>query len=523
MGGLAVADPLLDGGDVVLDVSVRDEDVLAAIEVVVEEERPERQGEKTVAADLGYRRLVDEEADALVVVERDHLVREVPDDEVGHAVAVVVGGVDSHGAPGRPVLRKGDSGEHSGVLEPPAAEVPVEIVGLGVVRHREVEEPVAVEVEDRDAESLPPGVEESRFPRDVGEPVRPVVPVEDGARPVVGLRRAVALVHPVEGAEDVLLDGPFHVVQQEEVEVPVAVGVEPGGDAREAGIRDRGGVRRLPEHPAAGVLEQAVRSEDGEVEVLVPVGVVVGDGHPHAVERDVQPRTGGFVLKAPVAPVQVERRRGFGLCPVSRPPPAVHEEEILVAVAVGIEESHPRAHRLRQVLLAERPVLVHEVDPGGLGHVHETWLLARDRGRAENDSEHDNGCKGPKRPLQETLGQPDRSWSGGGRAAERSSARFAQAPGRACRRRLWLGGGTSRKPGDHHGFPHITDRATRSRPPGSAIRASSRREDAWTRPGGSGVFGSAARPRSTRTREDPWGANRPPHECAAESWSGRGW
>ena len=389
MGGLAVADPLLDGGDVVLDVPVGDEDVLASVEVVVEEERPEGEGEEAVPADLGHRRLVNEEADALVVVERDHLVREVPDDDVGHAVAVVVGGVNPHRAAGGAVLREGDPGEDAGVLEPAAAEVPVEVVGLGVVRDREVVEPVAVEVEDGDPEALAAGIEEAGFGGDVGEALRAVVPVEDGARAVIRLRRAVALVHPVEGAEDVLLDGPLHVVEHEQVEVPVAVGVEPGGDARKAGGDDRGGVRRFAKDPAAGVLQQAVRPEHGEVDVLVPVGVVVRDGGADAVERDVEPRTRGRILEGPVAAVQVERRGGFGVGPVSRPAPAVHEDQVLVAVAVGVEEGHPGPHRLRQVLLAEGPVLVHEGDPGRLGHVHEPRLLG-DGGPAEGKRRQQN-------------------------------------------------------------------------------------------------------------------------------------
>ena len=250
MGRLPVGDPLLDVGDVVLDVSVGDEDVLAAVEVVVEEEGPERQGEQAVPADLRHRRLVDEEADSFVVVERDHLVREVADDEVGPSVAVVVGSVDAHGPAGGAVLGESDPGENAGVLEPAAPDVPVEVVGLGVVRHREVGKAVAVEVEIRHPEALATRVEEAGRLRDVGEAVvGTVVPVEDGARPVIRLRGAVALVDAVERAEDVLLDGPLHVVQEEEVEVAVAVGVEPGGAARKARMGHRLRCGSFPEDP----------------------------------------------------------------------------------------------------------------------------------------------------------------------------------------------------------------------------------------------------------------------------------
>ena len=388
MGRLPVGDPLLDVGDVVLDVSVGDEDVLAAVEVVVEEEGPESQGEQAVPPDLRHRRLVDEETDSFVVIERDHLVREVADDEVGLAVAVVVGSVDAHGPAGGAVLGESDAGEHPGVLEPAVSEVPVEVVGLGVVRHRQVGEPVAVEVENRHPEALATRVEEAGRLGDVGEAFASVVSVERGACPVIGLRSAVALVDTVEGAKDVLLDGPLHVVEEEEVEVPVAVGVEPGGAAREAGMGDRRRLRGFPKNPVAGVFQQAVRPERGQIDVLVPVGVVVGDGRPDAVERGVEPRAGGRVLEGSVAAVPVERRGGFGSAAVSGPAPAVHEEEVLIAVAVGVEESHPAAHRLREVLLAEGSVLVDEADPGRLRHLDKVRLLRP--GGAGERAEHCN-------------------------------------------------------------------------------------------------------------------------------------
>ena len=255
------------------------------------------------------------------------------------------------------------------------------------------EKPVAVEVENRHPEALATRVEEAGRLGDVGEAFRSVVPVEDGACPVIRLRGAVALVDAVEGAEDVLLDGPLHVVEEEEVEVPVAVGVEPGGAARKARMGDRRRMRGFPKNPVAGVFQQAVRPERGQIDVLVPVGVVVGDGRPDAVERGVEPRAGGRVLEGSVAAVEVERRGGFGSAAVSGPAPAVHEEEVLVGVAVGVEESHPAAHRLREVLLAEGSVLVDEADPGRLRHLDKVRLL-----RGSGSSEGERGEQRPSAP-----------------------------------------------------------------------------------------------------------------------------
>ena len=363
-------------------MAVRHEHILPPVEVVVEEERREGQREQAVPADLRDRRLVYEEAQPLVAVERDHLVREVADHQVREPVPVVVRGVDAHGAARRPVLGEGDPGDHAGVLEPPAPQVPVEVVRLGVVRHGQVREVVAVVVEDRRAEPLAARVRQTGRAGDVGETVGAVVPVEDGARALVGLRRAVTLVLPVERAEDVLLDRPLHIVQHEEVEVAVRVGVEPDRPRGEPRVRHRLRFRGRPEPAVAVVREQPVRSERGQIDILVAVPVVVGGGGAQTVERLVEPGTGGRVLEGPVPPVPVEGRCRRLPLPVAGPASAVHEEEVRVAVPVGVEEDHPAPHRLRQVLLPEGPVLVDERDPGLLRDLHEPRLRgASDRRR----------------------------------------------------------------------------------------------------------------------------------------------
>ena len=160
-------------------------------------------------------------------------------------------------------------------------------------------------------------------------------------------------------------------------------------------------MRRLPEHPAAGVLEQTVRSEDGQVDVLVPVGVVVGDRCSDAVSGGVQPRTGGGVLEGAVPPVPVESGSGFRFGPLTRPAPAVHEEQVLIPIAVGVEEGNAAAHRLRQVLLAKGSALVHEVDPGGFGHLDEARLL-RPCGSGSGEGERAERQMSPREPGPRT-------------------------------------------------------------------------------------------------------------------------
>jgi len=93
---LRVADLGLDLLDVVRHVAAHREDVEAAVEVEVEEERRKGEREQRGLPDRRGGRLVDEEAVALVVVQAQHLVREVPDQERRPAASAVVGRVRAH-------------------------------------------------------------------------------------------------------------------------------------------------------------------------------------------------------------------------------------------------------------------------------------------------------------------------------------------------------------------------------------------------------------------------------------------
>src|SRR5206468_2754609 len=107
---LGVRDRRLDAVDVVLDVAVGDEDVERAVEVEVEEEAAEGERQKARLADAGHGGVVDEQTASLVVVQREHLVGEVADEQAVATAAVVIGGVDAHGAAGLSLLAEGDTG-----------------------------------------------------------------------------------------------------------------------------------------------------------------------------------------------------------------------------------------------------------------------------------------------------------------------------------------------------------------------------------------------------------------------------
>ena len=109
------------------------------------------------------------------------------------------------------------------------------------------------------------------------------------------------LVLPSSVHEEILLDGPFHVVGDEEIELAVAVVVEPGRARRETGIGDAGLRRHIDERARPRVAKQAIGAERRDVEIGPAVVVVVAGGHAEPVELGRKTRGTGDVGERAVA------------------------------------------------------------------------------------------------------------------------------------------------------------------------------------------------------------------------------
>ena len=206
--------------------------------------------------------------------------------------------------------------------------------------------------------------------------------VERGRRPV-----SPADAGELKPLDLVDLGRPGDVVADEEVEIAVVVDVEERRAGQPAvGPLGVGRVGDVVEVPLAVVAEEIAAADRRHVEIGVAVVVVVADGHALAVERLVEPGLLGDVLEVSLAVVAVEGLGGRRLDLVAGPVRRVDEEQVLVAVAVVVEEGDARAHGLGQELLAKRAVVVDERDAGVLGDVDELDGRAAtrlDRGRPD--------------------------------------------------------------------------------------------------------------------------------------------
>ena len=203
----------------------------------------------------------------------------------------------------------------------------------------------------------------------------------------------------------------------------------------------------------AVVAEEVAAADGRDVEVGVAVVVVVADGHALAVERLVEPGFLRHVLEVPLAVVAVEGlgRRWCGLVLMARPGARVDEEQVLVAVAVVVEERDAGAHRLGQELLAVGAVEVDERDPGFLGDVdelHGRQGLGLDLRRAHGrHGLGDDGLLGPCAAARGREGQeiasPSRAQEPGGSG----HARFMSFSTLLSMNRVrWSSGSARRRP-----------------------------------------------------------------------------
>src|SRR5689334_12008008 len=124
------------------------------VEVIIEEKYPKRQSQQTRPPDRRTRRFVDKKSVALVVIQAEHLVRKVPDEQMRLAASIVIRGINTHCAAGDTIFAESDTSLRGFLHEGTVALVAVEFVRLCVIGHEEIGPAVPVIVEDGDAKGL---------------------------------------------------------------------------------------------------------------------------------------------------------------------------------------------------------------------------------------------------------------------------------------------------------------------------------------------------------------------------------
>src|SRR5437764_5919887 len=366
-----------------IDVAIGNENVGPAVQIVVEEKTAKAESEQGSAADFRARGFVDEESFPFVVVEREHLVREIGDQEARKAGVIVVGGVHTHTGAGHAVFTESDSRDDGFFGEGAVAIVAIELVGLSVIRKQEIGPAVVVKIEHGDTESFRRGIAETGFLGNVFKRTVAAIVPEANGNTFVGFRRAVGFILAVEGAIEIGLRRPLDIVADDQVEVAILVVVDPGGAGAEF-LRSEQScfLRDIGERAVAIVMKNVALAVGRDENIVVTVIVVIPDGNTESKHLHVEAGFVGYVGEGAVVIVVIELRGGM-LLDVAGPVHAVYEKNVRPAVIVVIDEGDARAHGFRQEFLAERAIVVDEADSRGLRDVAE---LNRGGFRRRSDS-----------------------------------------------------------------------------------------------------------------------------------------
>ena len=193
------------------------------------------------------------------------------------------------------------------------------------------------------------------------------------------------------------LKAPLHVARDEQIELAVVVVVEePRARAPPASRDTPARLGHVGERAVAVVVIQRVAAVIRHVEIFEAVVVVVAHRDAHAVLvlrhagesrllRDIDERAVRSLVVQPVPECRVGLVRQLARGHRVVEPGAVRQEDVQPAVVVVVQQRHAAAHRLDQVLVRRRGVLVREGDPGCLRGVDEPHVRTFDAPAAAAD------------------------------------------------------------------------------------------------------------------------------------------
>ena len=214
-----------------------------------------------------------EHAGRPVLVQRVVVVREVGDDEIGKAVAVVVAGIDAHAGLRPAVAAQRRARDQSLLDERPVFPVSEQQVRHRVVGHVDVRPAIVIEIGEDHAEAVVARIDDAGRGGDVAERAVAVVAVEHVGVPGEPLRAAedVGRHEPAVGRRAARGDRrvvELHVVGDVEVEIAVAVVVGERAARAPSPLVDAGVARDVGEGRLPGVVPQHIGAEGGDVDVL---------------------------------------------------------------------------------------------------------------------------------------------------------------------------------------------------------------------------------------------------------------
>src|SRR5579883_1149349 len=155
--------------DLVVGMTIHDEQIGIAVVVVVEEFYAPSAHETGDSADAGWTGHFVEREITIVLINRIHFVVDVGDKKVLPAIVVEIGGIDAHAGARPALLAESHAGIEANVRECAVLFVKEEKIFDGIVGDEKVHPSVVVDVGGDDAPGLAKGFSHARLFGNVGE------------------------------------------------------------------------------------------------------------------------------------------------------------------------------------------------------------------------------------------------------------------------------------------------------------------------------------------------------------------
>src|SRR5262249_40658939 len=140
---------------------------------------------------------------------------------------------------------------------------------------------------------------------------------------------------------------PANVIAHEQVQVTIVVEIKPGrAGAPFLLVAGNPSVRSyVLEFAVPEILEEMVFAHSCDEDIHQAVVIEVAEGRGHAVNRHIQSRASGYILKISFAIILIKRCGGrlFAGRTFVRPISAVYEQEVLIAIVVEIKKADATA------------------------------------------------------------------------------------------------------------------------------------------------------------------------------------
>src|SRR5882672_8908295 len=325
--------------DFVVRVPIRDEQVLIAIVVIIEELYAPAAHELSRAADSGCTGHVVEGFVVSITINGVHLLIDVGNEQVLPAILIEVRGVDAHARSSTALLAECNTGGETNFFKLAVAAVSKEKILDCIVRDKKIHPTVIVDICRDDSPRLAENFTDARLHRYVCECTVAVVVEEQAARRWINTRNAVkTFARALISAELVLrfieLDEPAN----EQIEFAIVVIVKPDGTGRPT---RRGKARffsHVGERSVTVVAIENISAVLSHIKIGQTVAVVISDRDAHAVATASDARLVGNVSESSVSIVSVERisQRRTWIEEVALA--AIHKVDVHPAVVVVIEK-----------------------------------------------------------------------------------------------------------------------------------------------------------------------------------------